>query len=287
MTAFQPLDTSRADFPSEADLVHLMCRHIPYIERYWYEDDADHGHFGSLDVAEFQPEGGPINEMVIRSVGQELQGYAALYKSEHFDPAVAGLSRGDLLDRLNRCTRWWAAHHLSGDRRTEPLEWDGQWGDDWESSPWTADLAMRGDGRIGDQLRGCSRKEHADPLEESASGSRLPASECQPPHRPGLRLRSPAGLGRGTQNRIRRRADFNRPHGPSSLSIPWPAGHGSGCRQLLPERGLGRSARGEGRHPGDGHTHPATSLESGVSFKNHLGVHITREVLSDIRDRWE
>jgi hypothetical protein len=32
MKAFEPLDTSRPDFPSEADLVTLMCRHIRHIE---------------------------------------------------------------------------------------------------------------------------------------------------------------------------------------------------------------------------------------------------------------
>ena len=82
MIDYTPLDTSVPDFPSESDLVHLMGRHIPYIEQYWYEDDADHGHFGSLDVRDFQPEGGPINEMIVRSMAQEMQGYAALYKSE-------------------------------------------------------------------------------------------------------------------------------------------------------------------------------------------------------------
>ncbi len=142
MIDYPPLDTTSSRFPSEADLVQLMCRHIPYIEQYWHEDDPDHGHFGSLDISEFQPPGGPINEMVIRSIGQELQGYAALYGSAHFDREIAGIERSVLLDRLNRCTRWWCAHHLSGTRRTEPLEWSGQWGDDWESSPWTADLAM-------------------------------------------------------------------------------------------------------------------------------------------------
>lgn len=142
MIDYTPLDTSVPDFPSESDLVHLMGRHIPYIEQYWYEDDADHGHFGSLDIRDFQPEGGPINEMIVRSMAQEMQGYAALYKSEHFDPDVAKIERPLLLDRLNRCIRWLCAHHLSGTRRTDPLEWDGQWGDDWESSPWTADMTM-------------------------------------------------------------------------------------------------------------------------------------------------
>jgi hypothetical protein len=139
---YVPLDTRVNDFPSESDLVQLMCRHVPYIEQFWFEDDADHGHFGSLDVDNFQPPGGPINEMIVRSMGQELQGYAALYKSAHFDASVAGIERAVLLDRLNRCLRWLCAHHLSGDRRIEPLEWNGQWGDDWESSPWTADMAM-------------------------------------------------------------------------------------------------------------------------------------------------
>jgi hypothetical protein len=142
MTAYEPLDTTRPDFPSEADLALMMCRHIPYIEQYWYEDDADHGHFGSLDPEEFQPPGGPINEMIIRSMAQELQGYAALYLSDHFDSKIAGLEKRVLLDRLNRCLRWICAHHLSGNKRAEPLEWDGAWGDDWESSPWTADMAM-------------------------------------------------------------------------------------------------------------------------------------------------
>ena len=103
---YSPLDTGVNDFPSESDLVQLMCRHIPYIEQYWYEDDADHGHFGSLDVQDFQPPGGPINEMIVRSMAQEMQGYAALYKSAYFDAAVAGIERSVLLDRLNRCIRW-------------------------------------------------------------------------------------------------------------------------------------------------------------------------------------
>ena len=142
MTAYSPLDIHRPRIPTEADLVRMMCRHIPYIEQYWYEDDTEHGHFGSLDIHEFRPEGGPINEMVIRSMVQELQGYAALYMSSHFDEQLAGLDRPTLLDRLNRCLRWICAHHLSGSKRTEPLEWEGAWGDDWESSPWTADMAM-------------------------------------------------------------------------------------------------------------------------------------------------
>jgi len=142
MIEYLPLDTRRPDFPSEPDLVALMCRHVPYIEQYWVDDDSEHGHFGSLDLADFQPEGGPINEMVIRSMAQELQGYAALYRSGFYDPEVAGMGRQTLLDRLNRCIRWVCAHHLSGDRGSEPLEWDGQWGDDWESSPWTADMVM-------------------------------------------------------------------------------------------------------------------------------------------------
>ena len=142
MIDYPPLDTNTPGFPSESDLVQLMCRHVPYIEQYWCDDDADHGHFGSLDVDEFQPAGGPINEMIIRSMAQELQGYASMYRSEYFDPEVAGIERPTLLKRLNRCLRWICAHHLSGTRRTEPLEWDGAWGDDWESSPWTADMSM-------------------------------------------------------------------------------------------------------------------------------------------------
>jgi len=88
--AYPPLDTQVNGFPAGSDLVQLMCRHIPYIEQYWFEEDADHGHFGSLDVGAFRPPGGPINEMVVRSMGQGMQGYAALYKSEYFDPLVAG-----------------------------------------------------------------------------------------------------------------------------------------------------------------------------------------------------
>ena len=142
MTDYPPLDTSASTFPSEADLVHLMCRHVPYIEQYWVDEDEEHGYFGSLDVNAFQPPGGPINEMIIRSLGDELRGYAALYQSAFFDPSVAGIEKPVLLDRLNRCLRWICAHHLSGSRRTEPLEWNGQWGDDWESSLWIADIAM-------------------------------------------------------------------------------------------------------------------------------------------------
>lgn len=142
METFEPLDTSRPDFPSEADLVTLMCRHIRHIEKYWRDDPDDMGHFGSLDMSEWMPPGGPINEEVIRSMTQELMGYAVLYKNGAFDPDLAGVSRGRLLDRLNRCLRWIAAHHLTGDRRTTPLQWDGQWGDDWESSLWAAQYGM-------------------------------------------------------------------------------------------------------------------------------------------------
>lgn len=142
MIDYPPLDTSAPTFPSEADLVHLMCRHIPYIEQYWVDEDEEHGYFGTLDMNEFQPPGGPINEMIIRSLGDELRGYAALHQSAFFDPSVAGIEKPVLLDRLNRCLRWICAHHLSGPRRTEPFEWNGQWGDDWESSLWIADIAM-------------------------------------------------------------------------------------------------------------------------------------------------
>ena len=142
MIDYPPLDTSAPTFPSEADLVHLMCRHILYIEQYWVDEDEEHGYFGTLDVNEFQPPGGPINEMIIRSLGDELRGYAALHQSAFFDPTLAGIEKPVLLDRLNRCLRWICAHHLSGPRRTEPFEWNGKWGDDWESSLWIADIAM-------------------------------------------------------------------------------------------------------------------------------------------------
>ena len=142
MTAFKPLDASRPDFPNESDLVQLMCQHIRHIERYWVEDSASLGHFGSLDMAEWAPPGGPINEEVVRSMAQELMGYAVLYQSPHFDAALAGVDRATLLDRLNRCLRWNVAYHLVGDRHTAPLTSDGQWGDDWESSLWAAQLAM-------------------------------------------------------------------------------------------------------------------------------------------------
>ncbi len=142
MTKFAPLDTLRPDFPSERDLVILMCRHIRHIERYWTDDSDRLGHFGSLDMNTWMPPGGPINEEVIRSMTEELQGYAALYKSAHFDADLAGVSRAHLLDRLNRCMRWIVAHHLVGTLHTEPLQWNGQWGDDWESSLWAGELAM-------------------------------------------------------------------------------------------------------------------------------------------------
>ncbi|MDE2801185.1 MAG: hypothetical protein OXI94_21185 [Gemmatimonadota bacterium] len=151
MIDYPPLDTSAPTFPSEADLVHMMCRHVPYIEQYWVDEDEAHGYFGSLDVNEFQPPGGPINEMIIRSLGDELRGYAALHQSAFFDPSVAGIEKPVLLDRLNRCLRWICAHHLSGSRRTEPLEWNGQWGDDWESSLWIADIAMAAN-HVADEL---------------------------------------------------------------------------------------------------------------------------------------
>ena len=151
MTDYPPLDTSTPTFPSEADLVHLMCRHVPYIEQYWVDEDEEHGYFGSLDVNEFQPPGGPINEMIIRSLGDELRGYAALHQSAFFNPSVAGIEKPVLLNRLNRCLRWICAHHLSGSRRTEPLEWNGQWGDDWESSLWIADIAMAAN-HVADEL---------------------------------------------------------------------------------------------------------------------------------------
>lgn len=142
MNAKQTLDTESATFPSEADLVGMMCRHVPYIEQYWVDEDDDHGYFGTLDVNAFQPPGGPINEMIIRSLGDELRGYAVLHRSDHYDATVAGVDRSVLLDRLNRCIRWICAYHVTGSRRTEPFEWDGQWGDDWESSLWVADIAM-------------------------------------------------------------------------------------------------------------------------------------------------
>ncbi len=151
MIDYPPLDTSAPTFPSEADLVHLMCRHVPYIEKYWVDGDEDHGYFGTLDENAFQPPGGPINEMIIRSLGDELRGYAALHQSAFFDPSVAGIEKPVLLDRLNRCLRWICAHHLSGSRRTEPLEWNGQWGDDWESSLWIADIAMAAN-HVADEL---------------------------------------------------------------------------------------------------------------------------------------
>ena len=151
MINYPPLDTNAPTFPSEADLVHMMCRHVPYIEQYWVDEDEVHGYFGSLDVNEFQPPGGPINEMIIRSLGDELRGYAALHQSAFFDPSVAGIEKPVLLDRLNRCLRWICAHHLSGSRRTEPLEWNGQWGDDWESSLWIADIAMAAN-HVADEL---------------------------------------------------------------------------------------------------------------------------------------
>ena len=151
MIDYPPLDTSTPTFPSEADLVHLMCRHVPYIEQYWVDEDEEHGYFGSLDVNEFQPPGGPINEMIIRSLGDELRGYAVLHQSAFFDPSLAGIEKPILLDRLNRCLRWICAHHLSGSRRTEPLEWNGQWGDDWESSLWIADIAMAAN-HVADEL---------------------------------------------------------------------------------------------------------------------------------------
>ncbi len=98
MIDYPPLDTSAPTFPSEADLVHLMCRHIPYIEQYWVDEDEEHGYFGTLDVNEFQPPGGPINEMIIRSLGDELRGYAALHQSAFFDPTLAGIEKPVLLD---------------------------------------------------------------------------------------------------------------------------------------------------------------------------------------------
>lgn len=142
MIAYAPIVTDSPTFPSETDLVQMMCRHVPYIEQYWIDEDEAHGYFGTLDVKEFKPAGGPINEMIIRSLGDELRGYAVLYQSEHFDASVAGVKKFVLLDRLNRCIRWICEHHISGSRRTEPFEWNGQWGDDWESSLWVADLAM-------------------------------------------------------------------------------------------------------------------------------------------------
>tara|TARA_A100001037_G_scaffold288917_1_gene300128 strand:- start:217 stop:2322 length:2106 start_codon:yes stop_codon:yes gene_type:complete len=142
MIAYPPLDTDSPSFPSEADLVQMMCRHVPYIEQYWVDEDDEYGYFGTLDENEFKPAGGPINEMIIRSLGDELRGYAVLYQSEHYDASVAGVDKPHLLDRLNRCIRWICAHHVSGARRTKPFEWDGQWGDDWESSLWVADIAM-------------------------------------------------------------------------------------------------------------------------------------------------
>jgi hypothetical protein len=129
--AFAPLDTSRPGFPGEGDLVTLMCRHIRHIEKYWVDDSPTLGHFGSLDTNEWAPPGGPINEEVIRSMAQELMGYAVLYKHQAFDPDLTGVSRAHLLDRLNRCLRWICAHHLTGEMHSAPLQWDGQWGDDW------------------------------------------------------------------------------------------------------------------------------------------------------------
>ncbi len=142
MNGFEPLDTSQPDFPSETDLVILMCRHIRHIEQYWTDDSDMMGHFGSLNMDEWMPPGGPINEEVIRSMTEQLQGYAALYKHSDFDSDLAGVSRSHLLDRLNRCMRWIVAHQLVGNLHTTPLQWNGQWGDDWESSLWAGELAM-------------------------------------------------------------------------------------------------------------------------------------------------
>jgi hypothetical protein len=142
---FAPLNYTRPDFPSDADLVVMMCRHIRHIEKYWTDDSSTLGHFGSLDMAEWAPPGGPINEEVIRSMAQELMGYAVLYKHKAFDAKLAGVSRKHLLDRLNRCLRWICAHHVTGELHTTPLEWHGQWGDDWESSLWAGQTAMAAD----------------------------------------------------------------------------------------------------------------------------------------------
>jgi len=142
MIDYPPLATDADAFPAESDLVQMMCRHVPYIEQYWVDEDDRHGYFGTLDENEFKPPGGPINEMIIRSLGDELRGYAVLYQSEQYDAEVAGVDKPHLLDRLNRCLRWICAYHVTGTRRSTPFEWDGQWGDDWESSLWVGDIAM-------------------------------------------------------------------------------------------------------------------------------------------------
>ena len=138
MDTFEPLDTSRSDFPSEVDLVRLMCRHIRHIETYWYDDSDALGHFGSLDMDTWMPPGDVLRKSVafhhimVLAMVHELRGYAALYRSPAFDPDLAGVSRAHLLDRLNRCLRWIAAHHLTGELHSDAV--DGQWGDAWISS---------------------------------------------------------------------------------------------------------------------------------------------------------
>ncbi len=157
MKTFEPLNTSFRNFPSERDLVILMCRHVPYAEQFWVEDSDALGHFGALDKNAWMPLGGPVNEIVIRSMAQELIGYAVLYKSPYFDAELAGVSRDHLLDRLNRCLRWIAGHHLSGDLHTAPLEWNGQWGDDWESSLWAGQFGVAA-WQVWDELDGDVRE---------------------------------------------------------------------------------------------------------------------------------
>ena len=50
MIEYAPIVTDSPTFPSEADLVQMMCRHVPYIEQYWIDEDEAHGYFGTLDV---------------------------------------------------------------------------------------------------------------------------------------------------------------------------------------------------------------------------------------------
>ncbi len=113
------------------DLMRVLERFPLYSERGWhadYRNDRSLGYFGDKDHG----------EMGLRAMGNYVFVTSLLATDPAYDPRVSKVSRETLLARARACLAYMTRAHSTGDI---PCADGKPWGDEWQSSWWTARMA--------------------------------------------------------------------------------------------------------------------------------------------------
>lgn len=127
------------------DIFKLLSRSLPYYLGAWKSISCTFGYFGRIEPTTFNmrqtASSSPVIEYVVRPHLQILVILSACVHANNF-PEEIELSRGDMMEYVEKGVAWACATHLTGTHDVESFLDRKRWGENWRSGLWTSLLCL-------------------------------------------------------------------------------------------------------------------------------------------------